>query len=89
MTQPRFCMSYADLLNWTNSNGETARIQLLALPKDTAIMDRYALVISGAEAAAIVNMITDALDVYFTKAIAAQLQVTESHGPGSSTEKPD
>lgn len=89
MSTPKMCMAYADLLKWTNSNGEAARIELLQLPKDTAITDRYALVISGTESATITQMIVDALDVYFTKGIAAHPQVTESHGPGSSTQRPD
>jgi hypothetical protein len=89
MTAPRVCMSYADLLGWTNSHGEDARIDLLQLPKDTMVTDRYALVVSGSQSGAVMQMIVDALDVYFTKSIAAQLQVSESHGPGSSTPEPD
>jgi hypothetical protein len=83
------CTSFMDLLAATNSGGMAARIEVLELPRDTALAPRYAMVVSGTESAEIIRMITDALDAHFTKSIAAHLQVPESHGPGSGAQRPD
>jgi hypothetical protein len=89
MSKPRVCLNFADLLDATNSAPNLTRIETVQLPNDTALMDRFALVIAGPEAADIITLIVDSLDAHFTKSIAAQAALSESHGPGSSAQRPD
>lgn len=89
MNELRYCMSYADLLAWTQSDGANNRIQALGLPRDPTLQERYAVVFTGPNAADLMQMVLDALDAYFTREVAAQPQVLESHGSESRAQSSD
>lgn len=82
-------MSYADLLGWTQSDGRSDRIEALALPYDPALQPRFALVFAGPHAGELLQMVTDALDDYFTRQVAAHQTGVEPHGPDSGAQRPD
>ena len=81
-------MSYSDLLKWTESDGETTRIQAFSLPRDPALQERFCLVLAGPNAGHLLHLIINALDAYFDEG-AAQRNSVDTHGPDSSTQRPE
>lgn len=81
-------MTMYELLAGTNApdNGDT-RVELVELPKDPALNDRYALVVCGPLSEKIVDFLTWGLEQLgnpqVAASIAAQKNGTQSHGSES------
>lgn len=90
MNETRMCMSYSELLEFSQSAGDGSnRLEVMQLPHDPALQSRYVLTVAGPNAGSIMNMITDALDRYFGAPVAAHTEDQDAHGPDSSAAEPD
>lgn len=71
----------ADLLRQTNSNETGNRIEVVELPRDVYLNNRYALVVCGPHADKIMAMLVQSMDQYFSRAPAPAV----NDGPNAST----
>lgn len=77
-----------DLLEATESDGRANRVEVVRLPHDRQLQDRFAFVVAGPHAAAIISMIAQYLD-HATTRVAAQPPVGEAHGPETGAGRPN
>lgn len=84
MKQIKSAMSFAELLNGTNSDGVANRIEARVLPKDLALQDRYALIFAGPHARDLLQLMVDALNRHFTQVVEEQNAPIDVNGSSAS-----